>query len=154
MRVTPLLTPAVLSAAATAFAVPAFPGAEGFGANAKGARASATPTVYRVTNLNDSGAGSLRDAVSASNRVIVFEAGGIIRINAPLVFSSGLTIAGQTAPSGGVTVYGNRVSFSGANNTICRYIRFRMGIESNDGADAVRLANGSDLIFDHVSASW
>lgn len=135
-------------------AVPAFPGAEGFGANAKGARASTTPTVHHVTNLNDSGTGSLRDAVSASNRIIVFDVGGIIRIKTPLVFSSGLTIAGQSAPGEGVTVYGNRVSFSGAHNTICRYMRFRMGIDGDDGADAMGIANGSDMIFDHVSASW
>lgn len=141
-------------AAAGASAVPAFPGAEGFGAGAKGARASASPTVYHVTNLDDSGTGSLRDAVSASNRIVVFDIGGIIRIKTPVVFSSGLTIAGQTAPGGGITVYGNRVSFSGANNTICRYMRFRMGIDGDDGADAVGLANGTDLIFDHVSASW
>lgn len=154
MRVAPISVLASLSAAATAFALPAFPGAEGFGANAKGARASASPTVYHVTNLNDSGAGSLRTGVGTPNRVIVFDVGGIIRINTPLVFASGLTIAGQTAPGGGITVYGNRVSFSGADNTICRYMRFRMGIDGDDGADAVGLANGSDLIFDHVSASW
>lgn len=144
----------LLCSAASAFAVPAFPGAEGFGANAKGARASASPTVYRVTNLNDSGSGSLRDAVSVSGRVVVFDVGGIIRINNPLVFASNLTIAGQTAPGGGVTVYGNRVSFSGASNAICRYIRFRMGIDGDDGADAVGIANGADMVFDHVSASW
>jgi autotransporter-associated beta strand protein len=146
------LSSLVLGSAARA--VPAFPGAEGFGANAKGARASASPTVYRVTNLNDSGAGSLRDAVSTSGRVVVFDVGGIIRVGSPIVFASNLTIAGQTAPGGGVTLYGNRVSFSGANNTICRYLRFRMGIDGDDGADAVGIANGSDMIFDHVSASW
>jgi rhamnogalacturonan endolyase len=144
----------LVCASAPAFAVPAFPGAEGFGQNAKGARASASPTVYRVTNLNDSGAGSLRDAVSASNRIVIFDVGGIINIKTPIVFASGLTIAGQTAPGGGITVYGNRVSFSGASNTICRYIRFRMGIDGDSGADAVGIANGSDMIFDHVSASW
>jgi autotransporter-associated beta strand protein len=152
MRLIPLLALVFLTPAA--LAVPAFPGAEGFGANAKGARASASPTVYHVTNLNDSGAGSFRDAVSASNRVVVFDLGGIIRINAPVVVAANLTIAGQTAPGGGVTIYGNRISFSGANNTICRYIRFRMGIDGDDGADAMGLANGSDLIFDHVSTSW
>lgn len=135
-------------------AVPAFPGAEGFGANAKGARGSASPTVYHVTNLNDSGAGSLRDAVSTSGRVVVFDVGGLIRVGSPIVFASNLTIAGQTAPGGGVTLYGNRVSFSGASNTICRYLRFRMGIDGDDGADAVGIASGSDMIFDHVSASW
>ncbi len=137
-----------------AAAVPAFPGAEGFGASALGARASASPTVYHVTNLNDSGTGSFRDAVSASNRFVVFDLGGIIKINTPIVAASNLTIAGQTAPGGGITVYGNRISFSGANNTICRYMRFRMGIDGDDGADAMGLANGNDLIFDHISASW
>ena len=141
-------------ATAPAFAVPAFPGAEGFGADAKGARAAASPSVYRVTNLHDAGAGSFRDAVSAPGRVVVFEVGGIIRINNPIVVAANLTIAGQTAPGGGITIYGNRVSFSGASNTICRYVRFRMGIEGDDGADAVGIANGTDMIFDHVSASW
>ncbi len=156
MRVPPLLALATLLCAAstTAFAVTAFPGAEGFGANAKGARASASPVVYRVTNLNDSGSGSFRDAVSASGRVVVFDVGGIIRINTPVVVAANLTIAGQTAPGGGITVYGNRVSFSGASNTICRYVRFRMGIDGDDGADAMGIANGSDMVFDHVSASW
>ena len=156
MRVPPLLACAAIFSAAlpSLLAVPAFPGAEGFGADAKGARASASPVVYRITNLNDSGAGSFRDAVSASGRIVVFDVGGIIRITTPVVVAANLTIAGQTAPGGGVTVYGNRVSFSGASNTICRYIRFRMGIDGDDGADAVGLANGSDLIFDHVSASW
>ena len=152
MKINPLLALVLLTT--HGLAVPAFPGAEGFGANAKGARASASPTVYHVTNLNDSGAGSFRDAVSASNRIVVFDLGGIIRINAPVVVAANLTIAGQTAPGDGVTIYGNRISFSGANNTICRYMRFRMGIDGDDGADAMGLANGSDLIFDHVSASW
>ncbi|MES2925055.1 MAG: Ig-like domain-containing protein [Verrucomicrobiota bacterium] len=152
MKFAPLLVLALSSNAA--WAVPAFPGAEGFGANAKGARVSGSPTVYHVTNLNDSGAGSFRDAVSASNRVVVFDLGGIIRINSPVVVAANLTIAGQTAPGGGITVYGNRISFSGADNTICRYIRFRMGIDGDDGADAMGLADGNDLIFDHISTSW
>ncbi|MEY4488885.1 MAG: hypothetical protein RIQ79_1393, partial [Verrucomicrobiota bacterium] len=154
MRVTPLLALALLLLYTGAFAVPAFPGAEGFGAAALGARASASPTVYHVTNLNDSGTGSFRDAVSASNRIVVFDLGGIIKIKTPVVVSANLTIAGQTAPGGGITVYGNRISFSGANNTICRYVRFRMGIDGDDGADAMGLANGNDMIFDHISASW
>ena len=153
----PLLIAAVLSSlvlASSTRAVPAFPGAEGFGANAKGARASSSPTIYHVTNLNDSGTGSLRDAVSVPGRVVVFDVGGLIRVGSPIVFASNLTLAGQTAPGGGITLYGNRVSFSGASNTICRYLRFRMGINGDDGADAVGIANGSDMIFDHVSASW
>jgi len=132
-------------------AIPAFPGAEGFGANATGARGG---TVYHVTNLNDTGAGSFRDAVSAANRTVVFDVGGIIRVNSVVVVKSNITIAGQTAPGGGITIYGNRVSFSDANNTICRYVRIREGINGDGGTDAVGIASGHDMIFDHVSASW
>lgn len=141
----------VLSSAQSLFAVPAFPGAEGFGAQASGARGG---SVYVVTNLNDSGAGSLRDAVSQSNRTIVFAVGGIIRINSRLIVKPNLTIAGQTAPGEGITVYGNGASFTDANNTIVRYIRFREGIVGDAGSDAMGIATGNQMIFDHVSASW
>lgn len=95
----------------------AFPGAEGFGKYAKGARASSTPTVYHVTNLNDTGTGSFRDAVSASNRIVVFDVAGVIKITSRVVVSSNIYIAGQTAPGEGITIYGNGFSFSGASNT-------------------------------------
>lgn len=130
----------------------AFPGAEGFGKYATGGR---TGSVYRVTNLNDSGSGSLRDAVSQPNRIVVFDVAGVIKLNSVLVFSANLYIAGQTAPGEGITVYGNRVSFSGADNTICRYMKFRMGsIYGDSGKDACGISNGKDMIFDHVSVSW
>ncbi len=137
--------------AGTLAAIPAFPGAEGFGANAVGGRGG---SVYLVTNLNDSGPGSFRDAVSAPNRTVVFTVGGVIRINSVVAVKNNITIAGQTAPGGGITIYGNRVSFSDAHNTICRYIRFRQGINGDSGTDAVGIASGHDMIFDHVSASW
>ena len=132
----------------------AFPGAEGFGKFAKGARASSSPTVYRVTNLNDAGAGSFRDAVSASNRIVVFDVAGIIKISSRIVVSSNIYIAGQTAPGEGITVYGNGFSYSGANNVICRYLRMRMGAVGDSGKDACGIANGNNMIFDHVSVSW
>lgn len=134
--------------------LPAFPGAEGFGKFALGARASGSPTVYRVTNLNDSGTGSFRDAVSASNRIVVFDVAGVIRINSRIVVSSNIYIAGQTAPGEGITIYGNGFSFSGAHNTICRYLRIRMGMVGDSGKDALGIANGRNMIFDHVSVSW
>lgn len=134
--------------------IPAFPGAEGFGKFAKGARASSSPTVYRVTNLNDSGTGSFRDAISQSNRIVVFDVAGVITISSRLVFASNLYVAGQTAPGEGITIYGNGVSFSSANNLILRYIRIRMGINGDSGKDAAGIANGSNMIFDHVSISW
>ncbi|HSC89652.1 MAG TPA: pectate lyase [Polyangiaceae bacterium] len=129
----------------------AFPGAQGFGRNATGARGG---DVYHVTNLNDSGAGSLRDAISQPNRTIVFDVGGVIRIDSRLVFKSNQTVAGQTAPGGGVTIYGDGTSFSGAHNTIVRYVRFRMGKIGESGKDTVTIANGHDIIFDHCSLSW
>ena len=137
--------------AARLAAVPAFPGAEGFGANASGARGG---SVYHVTNLNDSGTGSFRDAVSVSGRTVVFDVGGIIVANSPLVVKSNITIAGQTAPGEGVTIYGDRLSYSGANNVITRYIRYREGINGDSGTDAVGADSGDTMMFDHVSASW
>ena len=73
----------------------AFPGAQGFGRFATGGR---NGSVYHVTNLNDSGQGSLRDAVSQPNRIVVFDVAGVIRINSRIVFAKNLYVAGQTAP--------------------------------------------------------
>ncbi|MGQ1945664.1 LamG-like jellyroll fold domain-containing protein [Geofilum sp. OHC36d9] len=129
----------------------AFPGAVGFGRYATGGR---NGTVYKVTNLNDNGPGSLREAVSQPNRIVVFEVAGIINIESRLIFSKNLTIAGQTAPGEGIVVYGNGVSFSGANNIIVRNMAFRMGIGGDSGKDAAGIANGSNMIFDHVSVTW
>ncbi len=131
--------------------LPAFPGAGGFGANATGGRGG---SVYIVTNLNDSGPGSFRDAVSQPNRYVVFAVGGVIRINSRIQVAPNLTIAGQTAPGEGITIYGNGLSFSNANNTITRYLRVRMGVVGDSGADAISIAEGDNMIFDHVSVSW
>ena len=132
----------------------AFPGAEGWGRYALGARAASTPTVYHVTNLNDSGAGSLRDAVSQPGRIVVFDVSGIIHIQSRIVFAKNLYIAGQTAPGEGITVYGDGVSFSGASNIICRYLRVRMGHNGTSGKDCAGIADGQNMIFDHCSFSW
>lgn len=129
----------------------AFPGAEGFGRYATGGR---TGSVYHVTNLNDDGPGSFRDAVSKPNRIVVFDVAGVIRISSRISVSPNLYIAGQTAPGEGVTIYGNGLSFSGADNTICRYLRVRMGVVGQKGADAIGIAHGKNMIFDHVSAAW
>ncbi|RHZ65421.1 hypothetical protein CDV55_106675 [Aspergillus turcosus] len=140
---------AAFSQAATALI--AFPGAEGFGANAIGGRKG---QVYVVTNLNDSGAGSLRDAVSATDRIVVFAVGGVIKISDRIVVSKRVTILGQTAPGDGITVYGNGWSFSNADDAIVRYIRIRMGKGGTSGKDAITIAEGNRMIFDHVSVSW
>ena len=132
----------------------AFPGAEGYGRFARGARAGENPTVYHVTNLNDSGTGSFRDAISQPNRIIVFDVSGVINLKSGLVFSKNLTIAGQTAPGSGIVIYGKRVSFSGASDIIVRYLRIRMGKSGESGRDAAGISNGSNMIFDHCSVSW
>ena len=129
----------------------AFPGAQGFGRFATGGRMG---SVYHVTNLNDSGTGSLRDAVSKPNRIVVFDVSGVIRINSRLVFSKNLYVAGQTAPGEGITVYGDGTSFSAADNIIVRYMRFRMGAVGTKDKDAGGIANGQNMIFDHCSFSW
>lgn len=129
----------------------AFPEAQGWGRFATGGR---TGSVYHVTNLNDSGTGSLRDAVSAKNRIIVFDVAGVIKLQSRLVFSSNLYVAGQSAPGEGITVYGNGVSFSGATNTIVRYMRFRMGVGGDSGKDCAGVSNGTNMIFDHCSFAW
>lgn len=129
----------------------AFPGAQGWGRFATGGRAG---KVYHVTNLNDSGAGSLRDAVSQPNRIVVFDVSGVIRINSRIVFKSNITVAGQTAPGEGITVYGDGMSCSGASNIIMRYVRFRMGSVGTKDADCAGLANGGNMIFDHCSFAW
>lgn len=127
----------------------AFPGAEGFGRFASGGRGG---TVYHVTNLNDTGDGSFRDAVSQRGRTIVFDVSGVIRIKEKIAAASDITIAGQTAPGIGITVYGNSVSFGG--NSIIRYIRFRGSIDMPKGACTVIADDLKDIIFDHVSIEW
>ena len=129
----------------------AFPGAKGFGQNAVGGRGG---DVYIVTNLDDSGPGSFRDAVSKSHRTVVFAVGGVINIKSRIIVEDHITIAGQTAPGDGVAIYGNGISFSGADHAIVRYMRFRMGANGSKGKDAITIAEGSPMIFDHVSASW
>lgn len=133
----------------------AFPGAEGAGANAKGGRGG---DVYHVTNLNDAGEGSLREGIRTATgpRTIVFDVAGTIHLSTRLnVNKSFLTLAGQTAPGDGVTIAGHSTVVSG-NNVVIRYLRFRMG-DLNCPAvqdDALWVDRTSDVILDHVSASW
>lgn len=129
-----------------------FPGAEGFGRFASGGRGG---EVYHVTNLNDAGAGSFRDAVSSSNRIVVFDVGGIINITDRIVINKDIYVAGQTAPGGGITIYRNGIALNGdSGNNIIRYIRIRMGKNGDSEKDAVAVSDGSNYMFDHVSISW
>jgi len=160
----------------------AFPGAEGAGAGALGGRGG---DVYHVVNLNDDGFGSLRYGITsfigtgAANtpgtgstalpdgsvtnvsgaRTIVFDVSGTIELLSPLVITNSyLTIAGQTAPGGGITVAGDMTAVQSAHDVVIRYVRFRPGYLTPgiDSApvDSLKLTNVSDVIADHISASW
>lgn len=144
---------AVLCPALSVEAAPrAFPSAEGFGAMVTGGRGGA---VVHVTNLNDSGPGSLRDALSAGDRIVVFDVAGLITIASQLVVKGdNVTVAGQTAPSPGITVYGDGTSVSGRSNVVLRFLRFRQGYDSASGTKALNVTDGSNMIFDHLSVQW
>ena len=131
---------------------PAFPGAEGHGRYVTGGRGG---TIVHVTNLNDSGTGSLRAAVSSSNRIVVFDVGGIIELKSDLTIKGNVTILGQTAPAPGITLRYFTVRPNG-NNIIMRFIRIRRGEEKNvnDGADATWCRGFTGMILDHCSFSW
>jgi pectate lyase len=131
--------------------VPAFPGAEGAGAATPGGRGGA---VLVVTNLSDSGPGSLRAAVEAKGpRIVVFGVAGLITLERPLdIQNPYITLAGQTAPGDGVCIRGESVHIN-THDVIVRYLRFRRGsFKVRD--DALGGYPVSDIIVDHVSASW
>ena len=133
--------------------VPAFPGAEGHGRYVTGGRGG---QVIHVTNLNDSGSGSLRNAVSGSSKkIIVFDVAGVIALKNNLNIGANTTILGQTAPAPGITLRYYTVNPNG-NNIIIRYLRFRRGQEKdvNDGADASTARHFTGIIIDHCSLSW
>lgn len=132
--------------------VDAFPGALGAGRTALGGRGGA---VLRVANLNDSGPGSLRAAIEARGpRTVVFDIGGTITLVTPLrIREPRLTLAGQTAPGGGITLRGQPLLIS-ADDVVVRYIRSRLGDEQGAETDAVTIDRGERIILDHVSASW
>lgn len=138
---------ALMSAAALAQA-PAFPGAEGHGRYVTGGRGG---KVVHVTNLNDSGTGSFREAVKSGKRIIVFDVAGVIALKSELKFADNITILGQTAPSPGITL--RYYTVQPGNNNIIRFLRIRRGEEKNinDGADATWQRNKTGIIFDHCS---
>jgi hypothetical protein len=162
---TPLQRTAAASFAITLFAVSlgahpagaqapvtAFPGAEGAGRFAEGGRGG---RLLRVTHLGDSGPGSLRAAIEADGpRTVIFDVGGVIRLASPLTIRRGrITIAGQTAPGGGITLRDQPLVVA-ADDVVIRHLRSRLGDESGTEADAVSIERGRRIILDHISASW
>ena len=148
----------ILAAAPAALAAQAFPGAVGWGAQSRGGRGG---PIIRVTNLNAAGPGSLRAAIEARGpRIIVFEVGGVIDlglttldINEPF-----LTIAGQTAPSPGITIIRGGLDVHG-HDVIIRHIRIRTGVSgqarrSGWEADALSTVGAYNVIVDHCTMTW
>jgi len=145
-----LSLPAWLMAQTT---VPAFPGAEGFGASAVGGRGG---DVYIVTSLDDTWGGSLRYGIETANgpRTIVFEVSGTIELQSPLeVDKSNITIAGQTAPGDGITLSGYNLKLK-EDHLIVRHLRSRLGDQHQNAVDAVHVSEGSHIMLDHLTASW
>jgi hypothetical protein len=135
------------------------PGAEGFGKYTTGGRDG---VVIKVTNLNDHGTGSLREAIEMKQpRIVVFAVSGTIHLESTLAFRSNLTVEGQTAPGDGICLADFPVTLGG-NNIIVRYMRFRMGdknqkggmVDGNGGDDAFGGTHRSGIIIDHCSMSW
>ena len=153
MRKYLLLLTALMAAILTSSAqAPAFPGAEGHGRFVTGGRGG---SVIHVTNLADSGTGSLREAVKGNaKKIIVFDVAGVIALASDLDIGNNTTIEGQTAPSPGITIRYYTVR-PGSNNII-RFIRIRRGQEKdlNDGADACWNRQKTGIILDHCSFSW
>jgi hypothetical protein len=137
----------------------AFPGAEGFGKYTTGGRGG---RIFIVSNLNDKGPGSFRDAAEAKDkRIIVFAVSGTIHLETKLNIKGDCTIAGQTAPGDGICLADQSVGLGG-DNIIVRFLRFRMGdknqkggmVDGNGGDDAFGGTRRRNIIIDHCSMSW
>tara|TARA_R110002072_G_scaffold83556_10_gene189503 strand:- start:861 stop:2435 length:1575 start_codon:yes stop_codon:yes gene_type:complete len=135
----------------------AFPGAEGFGQNTTGGRGG---SVIYVTNLNNSGEGSLRAALNQTGtRTIIFRTGGTIKLLSPLSIAptqGNVTIAGETASGDGITLIGAGLEIN-TSNVIVRHLRIRVG-KNGDPGDALRIVTWNqpieNVIVDHCSLSW
>lgn len=144
---------AIRSFAAEAAPLPAFPGAEGFGATTPGGRGG---RVLFVTNLNDAGPGSLRAACEAEGpRIVIFRTSGTIALKKDIVVRNPfLTVAGQTAPGDGICLRDRSFGIA-THDVVVRHLRCRLGDEGRQQADSLDLLNGArNVILDHCSATW
>jgi hypothetical protein len=133
--------------------VPAFPGAEGGGKFSFGGRGG---KVFVVTNLLDSGPGTLREACeSAGPRIVVFNVAGIIHLDKPVYIEAPyITIDGHTAPGDGICIANNGI-VDNAHDVVIRYLRLRRGNLDIFNRHGVHYGNPvGNIIIDHVSASW
>jgi hypothetical protein len=125
---------------------------QGFGADTRGGEGQ---PVYRVTNLNDSGPGSLRDALSQGNRYIIFDVAGEIPLNSSLrVRGAFVTIDGFSAPSPGITLQNYGVGIDGNHDIVVRGLRIRRAGNTSDGSttDGIYVIHGANnVVIDHVS---
>jgi len=130
----------------------AFPTAEGYGKYSVGGRGG---RVIAVTNLNDFGPGSLREAIDAEGpRIVVFSVSGTINLERRLSIKNPyITIAGQTAPGDGICIRGHMLGI-GADEVIIRYLRVRLGDLTDTNDDTIGGRGPENIILDHVSASW
>jgi len=134
----------------------AFPGAEGYGRFARGGRGG---VVIEVTNTNDSGPGSLREALTGDYgpRTVVFAVSGLVTLNSELTIDGNnpyITVAGQTAPGKGVCVKNYVFGMSGARDVIFRDLRIRVGKDTGLTQNASGMAGVDHCIMDHCSISW
>ena len=139
--------------AAQSRAIPAFPGAAGFGSTTPGGRGG---KVIFVSNLEDAGPGSFRAACEAEGpRIVIFRVSGLITLAQPIVIKNPyLTIAGQTAPGDGICLR-NYTFIIATHDVVVRYLRSRLGDLSGQEADSITLAAGAaNVILDHCSATW
>jgi len=124
----------------------AFTGAEGYGANATGGS-----KLVQVTNLNDSGPGSFREAVATKGSRVEFSVSGTIVLKSEVAVASDVTLDGTTAPEQGITITGFPVSLSGQSNLIIRNLRFREGLSGPPKKCSLQGSDCSNLIVDHCS---
>src|SRR5262245_450053 len=157
-----LLATAVAAACATAAqALPVIPGAAGYGMDTPAGRGGA---VHRVTNLNASGAGSLKACIDATGpRTCIFDVSGVITLTADMAIRNGnLTIAGQTAPAPGIMIRGAALKIHGSD-VLIQHLRIRVGDDPNgpdpNNRDALKIEGAVDrtvqnVVIDHCSFSW